>query len=126
MKKTPQINFKNLTFILLFVFAIISIFAFIDYFAHSLSEKFSVPSYYFRNKVIFGTIIGFIAYLIFRKKGLFARALAFSASVSALLQARYFMEGYPLDFVVLFLFIHFIILLPVSLMVFKMIGKAVK
>ena len=126
MKKTPQINFRSLFFIFLFIFAIISIFTFIDYLAHLLSEEYFVPFWYFRNKLIFGTIIGFIAYLIVRNKGLFARALAFSTSVSVLLQAGYFMEGYPLGFVVLFLLIHFIILLPVSLAVFKISEKIVK
>ncbi len=126
MKKTPQLNFRSLIFVFLSVFVVILIFTFIDYFAHSLSEEYSVPFWYFRNKVIFGTIIGFIAYLLVRNKGLFARALAFSSSVSILLQARYFLEGYALDFVVLFLFVHFIILLPVSLIAFKMGGKIVK
>lgn len=114
------LNFRNLILILLSVFIINSIFTFVDYFAHSLSEKYSVPSWYFRNKIIFGTIIGFVAYLLVSKKGLFTRSFVFSLSISVLLQTRYFLEGYPLDFVILFLFTHFIILLPVSLIIFKL------
>ena len=120
------LNFRNLILILLFVFVIISIFSLVDYFAHSLSEKYSVPSWYFRNKIIFGTMIGFIAYLWVRKKGLFTRSFVFSLLISVLLQTRYFLEGYPLDFVILFLFIHFIILLPVSLIIFKLAGNLIR
>lgn len=114
---------RNLALLLLLVVAIISLFALVDYFAHSLSEEYAVPPYYFRNKVIFGTLIGFGACLLARGRGLLTRSLAFSSSVSILLQVRYFLEGYPPDFVVTFLLIHFLILLPVSLLVFKLAGE---
>ena len=115
--------FRKLALAVLVVFAVILAFAFIDFLIHSLSEEYAVPSYYFRNKIIFGTIIGLITYYIIRKTPLLAKALLFSAIVSVLLQIRYFLEGYPIKFVVEFLFIHFAILLPLSLLVFYLFRK---
>ena len=78
-----------------------------------------MPSYYFTNKIIFGTIIGYLTYIIFRKQKWHTRALLFSGVVSVLLQIKYYLEGYPKDFVFLFLGIHFVILVVISLFVFK-------
>ena len=123
-KKKPasKFNLKNIFSIFIAVLLIILVFAFIDYLIHSLSAEYSVPSYYFRNKIIFGTLIGFFSLLVLRKLKFLPKALAFSAIVSILLQIRYFYEGYPLNFVLEFLVIHFIILFPVSLLVFYL-GK---
>jgi quinol-cytochrome oxidoreductase complex cytochrome b subunit len=115
--------FRRLALAVLVVFAVILAFAFIDFLIHSSSEEYAVPSYYFRNKIIFGTIIGLITYYIIRKTPLLAKALLFSAIVSVLLQIRYFLEGYPIKFVVEFLFIHFAILLPLSLLAFYLFRK---
>ena len=101
---------------------IISIFTIIDYFIHSLSPDYAVPSYYFRNKVIFGAIIGFIVLIFAQKISISKKSLIFSVVVSLLLQARYFLKGYPKKFVLEFLFIHFLILLPVSWVIFKLIS----
>lgn len=122
-----EIKFDKKNFlILLIIFIIVLLFTFFDYLVHQLSEEYAVPSRYFRNKIIFGTIIGAIAYFFAKKQKLFLRALIFSAAISVLLQIRYFLEGYPLDFVFGFLAIHFLILTAVSLMVFKLTGKYIK
>lgn len=110
-------------YIFIVVLAIILVFTFFDYLIHSLSESWSVPSYYFRNKIIFGTLIGFIAYLFLKEKSVFSKALVFSAIISLLLQIRYALAGFSLNFVVDFLFIHFFILLAVSFIAFKLFGK---
>ncbi|MBS3102972.1 hypothetical protein J4458_06020 [Candidatus Woesearchaeota archaeon] len=120
-KKLP--NWKNLILVFFAILAIIIIFTFIDFLFHKLSEEYYVPSYYFRNKVIFGTVIGFAAFIIARKQKLWIKSLAFSATVSILLQARYYLEGYPKDFVLLFLVIHFLILLPLSAVAFWLMKK---
>lgn len=117
---------KNITFDFLIILMIILIFTLIDYFFHLLSAEYSVPSYYFRNKIIFGTIIGFITYLLIRKQKPLAKSLIFSAVISILLQTRYYLEGYPKDFVFLFLGIHFAILWLVSSIIFKYLLKEVK
>ena len=120
MKKT---RLKGYTIFFFISFIVILILAIIDYFIHSLSPDYAVPSYYFRNKVIFGTIIGFIVLIFTQKLSISKKSVIFSAVVSLLLQVRYFLEGYPIKFVLEFLFIHFLILLPVSWIVFKLISK---
>lgn len=123
MKKQENLNTKKFLIILVVVFAIILIFTFIDYLIHSLSQEYSVPSYYFRNKVIFGTLIGTISYLVFRKQKSITRALCFSLAVSILLQIRYYLERYSLEFVLEFLLFHFIILIVTSSLVFWFIDR---
>ena len=118
-KKKRRFDLKSLFVSLIVVLCIIFIFSAVDYFIHSLSEKYSVPQRYFPNKIIYGTIIGFFAYLTFKKMDIFEKSFAFSIVVSLLLQARYFIEGYSLEFVFLFLIVHFIILLAVSFTIFK-------
>lgn len=100
---------------------IILVFAFFDYLAHLLSEEYAVPSYYFKNKIIYGTLWGMVVYLMtFNWKAkLGLRSFVFSFLVALILQVRYAYEGYPLNFVVEFLFIHFAILWVVSYLIFK-------
>lgn len=114
-----KINYKELIFGFLIVFGIILIFAGFDYLIHLTSAEYSVPSRYFPNKIIYGTLIGFITYLFIKNKKPVSKAIIFSSVVAILLQIRYFIEGYPLDFVVTFLFIHFFILLITSWIVFN-------
>ena len=108
------------------ILAVVLIFAGFDYLIHGLSSEYTVPSRYFINKIIYGTVIGYTAYLLFRNKKLFTRSLLVSLCVSVLLQVRYFLEGYPKDFVFLFLGIHFILLLPISFVIFKLSEKWLK
>jgi len=114
---------KGLAVRFIIVLGVILIFGAFDYYAHSLSLEYTVPSRYFRNKIIFGTVYGFVTYLLIRRQSLFMRALIFSLAVSVLLQIRYFLEGYPLDFVELFLGIHLGILLVVSYIAFRITDK---
>lgn len=123
LMKKGKLTWEKTIRIFLVVFGIILIFAMIDFLIHKLSNEYDVPGYYFRNKVIFGTLIGFFSYLFIRKQKLWVKSLAFSILVSVLLQTRYYLEGYPADFVFLFLGIHFAILLAVSLLVFKLAKK---
>ncbi|OGY49018.1 MAG: hypothetical protein A3D39_01445 [Candidatus Buchananbacteria bacterium RIFCSPHIGHO2_02_FULL_39_17] len=90
-----------------------------DYFFHALRLEWNVPEYYFRNKIIYGTLWSIIALAVtYRLKNLWLRALIFSAIVASVLQIRYYFEGYPLDFVLIFLFIHFLILYILSGLIF--------
>lgn len=112
---------KNLFLIFLIIFATILLFAFFDYLLHSLSEKYAVPPRYFPNKIMYGTIYGFFIFLLVRKQSPFIKSFLFSLVVDVSLQTRYFLEGYPPDFVFLFLILHFMILFPVSWVFFKTI-----
>lgn len=117
----PKEKIKNLFLIFLIIFAIIILFAFVDYLFHSLSEEYTVPPRYFPNKIMYGTIYGFIIFLLVRKQSHFIKSFLFSLIVDVSLQTRYFLEGYPLDFVFLFLILHFMILFPISWIFFKLI-----
>ena len=119
VKPKVKVTFKSF----LIVLGIILLFTAIDFFTHSLSKEYAVPGYYYMNKIIFGAIIGFVAYIFVRNKKPLPKSLIFSAAVAVLLQARYFLEGYPLSFVIEFLFIHFAILLAISYPVFKLLKK---
>jgi len=63
----------------------------------------------------------FLLHSLGRKKDPFIKSLFFSLTVDVSLQIRYFLEGYPFDFVFLFLLLHFFILFPVSWIFFKFI-----
>jgi uncharacterized membrane protein len=105
------------------ILAVILLFTLVDYFTHQLRAEYAVPSWYFRNKIIFGTIIAFITWLFVRNKSPGVKALVISAVTSILLQIRYYLLGYSLDFVLLFLVIHFLILLSVSYLAFRVLEQ---
>lgn len=117
----PKEKIKNLFLIFLIIFAVILLFAFVDFLLHSLSETYAVPPRYFPNKIIYGTIYGFFIFLLVRKQNPFMKSFLFSLIVDVSLQTRYFLEGYPFNFVFLFLILHFMILFPVSWIFFKLI-----
>ena len=104
-----------------FFVAAILVFDFIDFLFHGLSPAYIVPERYFRNKAIYGILISFIVYLFVQNKKLWTRILAISLVVSILLQVRYYLEGYSLEFVFLFMVIHFGILLVTLWLGFKYI-----
>lgn len=99
---------------LIFILEVILIFAFIDYGVHTLDSKFKVPAPYFTDKIIYGTLAGFIIYLFVRKKKTLVKSFILSAVLAVLLQLRDYYIGYSLGFVSLFFLIHFAILFVVS------------
>jgi len=123
--KRKSLDEKKIIIRLVIVLVIILIFTFIDYLAHQTSEEYSVPSRYFTNKVIYGTLIGFISLFFLRKFNFFTKGILFSAIIAVLLQIRYFIEGYPLEFVLEFLLFHFLMLAPISVLAFWLFGKHV-
>ncbi|MEK6875459.1 MAG: hypothetical protein AABX30_02140 [Nanoarchaeota archaeon] len=124
-RKDRNLDSNRLFKIFVIALLIILIFTFIDALIHSLGEEYAVPDYYFRNKIIFGALIGFFALLFIEKKKIWKKAVIFSIVVSILLQIRYFLEGYAIKFVLEFLLIHFVILFLVSLIVFKLMNKRI-
>lgn len=122
MAKREVFDFRKILYSFIAVVFVIIVFTAIDYVIHSLNETaWGVPSYYFRNKAIFGIIWGSVALfaLKFGKMNLRMKSFVFSAFISIVLQLRYAYEGYALNFVILFLFIHFAILWLVSYFTFK-------
>src|SRR3989344_9540642 len=108
-------NYIELFFITLII---IIIFTALDYFTHKLSLEYYVPLTYFTNKIIFGTLIGFGALIFLNKISWGKRALLMSLIVSVLLQTRYYLEGYPKEFVFEFMLFHFLMLIISSLLIF--------
>jgi len=113
-------DYINLFFITL---VIIIIFTVLDYFTHQLSPEYSVPGYYFTNKIIFGILIGFIALIFLNKINWGKRALLMSLIVSVLLQTRYYLESYPKKFIWEFMLFHFLMLIISSFIVFYIYYK---
>ena len=96
-----------------------------DYFVHSLSPVWSVPEYYFSHKIIYGWLWGVAGLLLARWfSSLWLKALVLSGVVVIALQVRYFVEGYPLDFVLWFLLFHFIILYVLTIAMFWIFNRA--
>lgn len=103
---------------------LILLFAGIDYIFHTFNEKWAVPEYYFKNKIIYGFLWSILALWISSKvSSIFVKSFVFSAIISIVLQTRYYIEGYPIDFVMIFLVIHFVILYTLSLIMFKLNKK---
>ncbi len=91
--------------LLLIVILLVTI---IDHAIHGLNSTWSVPDYYFRNKIPFGFLWGVVGLFISRKfQNIWLKALIVGGTVALTLQFRYFIEGYPLDFVVEFFLFHF-------------------
>lgn len=103
---------------------VVLLFTIIDYFTHGLENAWSVPDYYFRNKIPFGFLWG-IAGLLFAVKfrNVWLKALIVSGIIAVALQFRYLIEGYALDFVLIFLLFHFIILYLLSVAMFLILKK---
>lgn len=88
----------------------------LDYFAHSTSPRFGVPPEYFRNKVIFGSLIGLASLWIFRsKRNMVVGALSYAAIVAV--ESGYLLGGVRLPLpsggvaIAISLTVRFIILL---------------
>lgn len=76
------------------IFAAVLVFTFFDWLTHSASPYLSVPSWYFSNKIIFGTVIAYITSLIFAKRTLLSQAALITFITVTLLQIRYYLIGY--------------------------------
>jgi len=119
--KTKIINWLFEGIVLSIVILLFTIF---DHYFHGLEDKWSVPDYYFKDKIPFGFLWGVVGlFLVSRVSGLNIKALILSGVVAMALQTRYFLTGYPFDFVVIFLFIHFIILFVLSYIMFRLFKR---
>lgn len=108
--------FKQLAFVL-FITVIATI---IDFIVHSSRPEFYVDFEYYRNKVIFAILWGFIILFLVRKmKNMKLKSFIFSIFVASVLQVKYFLQGYDLFFVILFLFLHFLMFLIPSWIIFN-------
>ena len=123
VKTKKKLNWSSIVLAIVSIIAIVLLFTLMDYFTHSLSAEYAVPSYYFRDKIIFGIVWALVAYYFVRKKKILSRSLIISAFVAIVLQTRYYLTGYALDFVLLFLVLHFVMLFVSCLVVFRLMKK---
>ncbi|VVB80829.1 Uncharacterised protein [uncultured archaeon] len=115
-------------FILRFIciLAAVLVFTFFDWIVHSSFEALAVPSWYFRNKIIYGTIIAFVASLVFRKVSIPKQAALITIFTVGLLQIRYALYGYPWWFHVIVLTEHAIFLFITSFVALKILSRLAK
>ncbi|MFA5889200.1 MAG: hypothetical protein WCW47_00020 [Candidatus Paceibacterota bacterium] len=114
----------RLSFTTVVLLIIILLFTIADHFIHELENAWGVPDYYFRNKIPFGFLWGLVGLLLVRKfQNIWIKALVVAGVITITLQVRYFLEGYTLDFVLLFLFIHFAILYVLLVPMFIILRK---
>jgi len=95
----------------------------IDAGVHSLRPQWGVSPEYFTNKIIFGVLWGLAGYYALRKllavQSARTMALVVPAIIAAALQTKYFYQGRDFwGFVVFFLFAHYLMFLPGSLVAF--------
>lgn len=111
---------SSLFYIGISLLVVVLLFTFFDYLIHSMKADWGVPEYYFRDKIPFGFLWGIAGLYVARWfMSIWWKALSVAGIVATTLQVRYFVEGYPLDFVVIFLLFHFIILYILSLVMFS-------
>ena len=115
---------QNGIFFGILLLIVILLFTIADYFIHGLGNTWGVPDYYFKNKIPFGFLWGIVGLLLAGKfQSIWAKALMVSGVIAITLQLRYFLEGYALGFVLLFLLFHFVILYFLSVGMFKILDK---
>ena len=117
-------NIKKVFFAAIVLLTVVLLFTIVDYLIHGLEGAWSVPDYYFRNKIPAAFLLG-IAGLFFAGKfqSIWLKAMTMAGVISVLLQTRYFITGYPLSFVLVFLLIHFVILYFLSAGMFLIFKK---
>src|SRR3989304_916677 len=103
-----RLNFERILLTITIIFIAVVIFTAIDYLVHGLSPEYSVPDYYFKNKIIFATIIGSIVYFFIKKRVFWQKSLIVSLVTAVLLQIKYYLQGYPKEFVFEFMLFHFL------------------
>ncbi len=104
-------NLERGIFVSILLLIVICLFAIADHFLHGLNASWSVPDYYFKNKIPYGFLWGLIGLLAaWRVQDIWLKAFMVAGVISVTLQVRYFLEGYPLGFVLIFLLFHFLIL----------------
>lgn len=64
--RSKNVDYGKWILILAILFVVVLVFTFFDYLVHNLSENYAVPSYYFRNKIIFFTFNQMIFLMLFQ------------------------------------------------------------
>ncbi len=105
-----KLTIKEVVLRFVLMLAAVLVFTFFDWIVHSSSAYLSVPSFYFKNKIIYGTLFAFLSSLVFRKLPLKKQSFFITIVTVLLLQIRYVLYGYTLFFHAVVLVEHFIFL----------------
>lgn len=101
----------------------------IDFVVHKSNIRFDVPFEYFPNKIIYGSIWAFVFLKIFsgwsQVKSPAVLAVLTFLGTAVVLQTKYFLQGYDLFFVFLFMFLHFIMFLIPAYFIFQKFKRVV-
>ncbi len=117
-------KFKKIFFLLINLLTVIFLFTIIDHYIHGLENAWSVPEYYFKHKIPYGFLLAVIGLALSIKiKNIWLKSLIVGGFTAVTLQFNYFVSGYALDFVLIFLFIHLIILYPLLVLMFWIYNK---
>lgn len=98
---------ENLLLRFVLIFIAVLVFTFFDYLVHASSAYLTVPFYYFKHKIIYGTLWACIAALIFKKLEIKKQALLITLITVGLLQINYIYLGFPLWFHLIVVSEHF-------------------
>ena len=118
-RKEEFIGSRRMSLALIFILEVMLVFSLLDYAAHSLSSTYSIPSYYFGSEIIYGTVAGFLVYVLIKKEKLLKKSLIFSAAMAIILQIAYIYLGYSWNFVLTFLVVNFALMFLVSYIGFR-------
>jgi len=121
-----KLTLKEAVLRFVLMLAAVLVFTFFDWLVHSSSAYLSVPGFYFRNKIMYGTVLAFLSSLVFRKLSLGKQSLFTSLITVGVLQIRYALYGYPLYFHLIVLPEHFIVLWASSYGALKVLGSILK
>ena len=116
---------KKENILLRFVLIVIAVlvFTFFDWIVHSSSAYLAVPGYYFKHKIIYGTLWACIASLVFRKVEIKKQAFLITAITVGLLQLNYIYLGFPLLFHLIIVTEHFFFMYLATYFALKMLKK---
>lgn len=103
--------------------AIVAAGTLIDWVVHSSRDAWYVEPSYFTGKIVYGVAWGLFAVVVLRRVLAVTNprvlALGVPAIISIVLQTKYFYQGRNLDFIILFLFLHYLMFVPPALFVFS-------
>jgi len=102
----------------------ILLFTIIDHFIHGLQDAWGVPDYYFKDKIPAGFFWAVIGLFLAKKfQNIWLKSLVVAGLIALALQVRYFLSGYALNFVLIFLLFHFLILFFLLAGMFWLLAK---
>jgi hypothetical protein len=95
----------------------------IDFAVHHSHDAWYVEPEYYVAKILFGTVWGIVAVWlmlrVLRETRIKALAVGVPAIIAIFLQTKYFYQGRALDFVFIFLVLHYLMFLPGSFWIFS-------